>query len=129
LIPFSTAADVKPPKEATRREIQILSPEEAMRFLACAIEDRYYPIFNLALSKGLRPEEYLGLLWDNVDLNSGILNVRTTMVTKRGGGWYFGDPKSESSRRALTLPASTVRALAEHRRRQAEERLRLGKQL
>jgi integrase len=126
LIPFSPVADVKPPKKAARREIQVLTPEEAVRFLNCAGEDRYYALFNLALSKGLRPEEYLGLLWDNVDLNSSILHIRTTLVPKRGGGWYFGEPKSESSRRTLTLPASTVRALAEHRRKQAEERLRLG---
>lgn len=126
MIPFSPVADVKPPKTAARREIQVLSPEEAKCFLACAAEDRYYALFNLALSKGLRPEEYLGLLWDNVDLNAGVLNVRTTMVMKRGGGWYFGEPKSESSRRTLTLPTSTVRALVEHRRKQAEERLRLG---
>jgi integrase len=126
MIPFSPVANVKPPKVAPRREIQVLSPEEAKCFLACATEDRYYALFNLALSKGLRPEEYLGLLWDNVDLNAGVLHVRTTMVMKRGGGWYFGEPKSESSRRTLTLPTSTVRALVEHRRKQAEERLRLG---
>jgi integrase len=126
LIPFSPVADVKPPKEAKRREIQVLSPEEAVRFLSCAATDRYYAIFNLALSKGLRPEEYLGLLWENLDLDAGIVRVRTTMVMKRGGGWYLGEPKSESSHRTLTLPASTVRALAEYRRRQAEERLRLG---
>ena len=126
LIPFSPAADVKPPKAAMRSKIQVLSQAEAVRFLACAAEDRYHSLFHLALAKGLRPEEYLGLLWDNVDLDSGILHVRTTLVTKRGGGWYFGEPKSESSRRTLKLPAATVRALAEHRRKQAEERLRLG---
>jgi len=126
MIPFSPAADVNPPKEATRREIRVLSPDEAMCFLSYAAEDRYYSLFNLALSKGLRPEEYLGLLWDNVDLSAGVLHVRTTMVRRRGGGWYFGEPKSESRRRTLTLSASTVRALVEHRRKQAEQRLRLG---
>ena len=34
--------------------------------------------------------------------------------------------KTARSRRAIPLPASAVRALAEHRRRQAEERLKLG---
>ena len=126
MIPFSPAADVKPPQEATRREIQVLSPEDAIRFLACADGDRYYALFNLALSKGLRPEEYLGLLWENIDLNNGTMNVKTTMVMRRGGGWYFGEPKSKSSWRTLTLPSSTVRALVEHKRNQAEERLRLG---
>jgi integrase len=126
MIPFSPVADVKPPKKAKRREIQVLSPEDAKRFLSCAIENRYYALFHLAISKGLRPEEYLGLLWENVDLNAGLLHVRTTMVMKRGGGWYFGEPKSASSRRTLTLPASTVRVLLEHRSKQAEERLRHG---
>ena len=126
MIPFSPAAEVKPPKVATRPKIPVLSPAEAVRFLACAAEDRYHSLFHLALAKGFRPEEYLGLLWDNLDLDSGILPVRTTLVTKRGGGWYFGEPKAESSRRTPTLPAATIRALAEQRRKQAEERLRWG---
>lgn len=126
IIPFSPPADVKPPKKAVRREIQVLSPEEAVRFLTCAAEDRHYALFNLALTKGLRPEEYLGLLWNNVDLDAGVLHVRMAMVMRRGGGWYFGEPKSESSRRTLTLPVSTVRALIEHKRKQSEHRLRLG---
>ena len=38
----------------------------------------------------------------------------------------FDEPKTPQSRRTLSLPASTVRALAEHKRRQGEERLRAG---
>lgn len=44
----------------------------------------------------------------------------------QSGDWYFGEPKTPRSRRRIPLPASVVRALVEHRRRQAEERLKAG---
>ena len=45
---------------------------------------------------------------------------------KKGVGWHFDEPKTSRSRRTIPLPASTVKALIEHRRRQGEERLRVG---
>lgn len=39
---------------------------------------------------------------------------------------YFGEPKTPRSRRRIPLPASVVRALSNHRRQQAEERLKGG---
>ena len=54
--------------------------------------------------------------------------VRRALVwrQKKGAGWSFGEPKTSRSRRTIPLPQSTIKALAEHKRRQAEERLRLG---
>lgn len=48
------------------------------------------------------------------------------VVIKERGGWRFNEPKTEKSRRAVALPATTIAALKLHRRRQAEERLRAG---
>ena len=43
-----------------------------------------------------------------------------------GGGWYYDEPKTPRSRRNIPLPATTLRALMEHRRRQSEARLKAG---
>ena len=49
-----------------------------------------------------------------------------TPLGSTGGGWYFSETKTARSRRQIPLPASTMRALAEHRRQQAAERLKAG---
>lgn len=119
------AEAVELPKQF-RKEMSALSPKEAAEFLKAATEDRFGVLFAFALATGMRPEEYLGLQWKDVDLERGTVTVRRALVWREKGGWYFGEPKTARSRRSIPLPASTVRALAEHRRKQAEERLKMG---
>jgi integrase len=106
--------------------MQSLSSEGAGRFLAAAVADRWHVLFALALATGVRPEEYLGLQWQDVDLERGIVTIRRTLVWRKGGEWYFGEPKTVRSRRNIPLPASVRTALTEHRRRQGAERLKAG---
>lgn len=114
------------PKQV-RKEMQALSPKEAGSFLKAAAEDKWGIIFVFALATGMRPEEYLGLQWKDVDLNKGVVMVRRALIWRAtGGGWYFGEPKTARSRRSIPLPASMLRSLVEHRRKQAEERLKAG---
>jgi integrase len=75
----------------------------------------------------MRPEEYLGLQWKDVELGKGTLTVQRTLVwRRRGGGWYYGEPKTQRSRRRIPIPFSLTRALIEHKKAQAEERLKAG---
>lgn len=113
------------PKQA-RKEMHALSPKQATAFLEAAAEDRWSVLFAFALVTGMRPEEYLGLQWKDVDLERGRITVQRALVWREKGGWYFGETKTARSRRSIPLPASTVRALTEHRRKQGEERLKLG---
>jgi integrase len=110
------------------REMQSLTPIEAARFLAKAASDRWIALFVLALATGLRPSEYFGLKWSDVDLEHGLVTVQRSLIWRsyKSGDWYFGEPKTPRSRRRIPLPASVVRALSEHRRRQAEGRLKAG---
>lgn len=55
------------------------------------------------------------------------MTVQRALIWRRkGGGWYFGEPKTSRSRRSIPLPASVVKALAEHKRHQLEERMKTG---
>lgn len=109
-----------------RTEMKALSPEEAKRFLdQCAVDEQGI-IFAFALATGMRPEEYLGLKWSDLDLGKGVATVRRTLVWRKGGGWYFGEPKTTRSRRTVPLPTSLVRSLVQHRRAQGERRLKIG---
>lgn len=125
LIAHSPVVYAEPPRQQ-RKEFQVLSEVEAPRFLTSAAADQHGALFTLALTTGLRPEEYFGLQWEHVHLERGIVAVRRTLVRQKGGGWYFSEPKTERSRRNVKLPLPTLRALIEHRKRQAEVRLKAG---
>lgn len=109
-----------------RHEMQALSPQQAARFLSTATKDAQGIVFSFALATGMRPEEYLALKWADLDLEKGTATVRRTLVWRKGGGWYFGEPKTSRSRRTVPLPASLVRSLIAHRRTQAEVKLKAG---
>ncbi|HYP28661.1 MAG TPA: tyrosine-type recombinase/integrase [Blastocatellia bacterium] len=126
LIIRNPASMTELPKQ-TRKEMQSLSPESAASFLAAAAKDKWGIIFSFALVTGMRPEEYLGLQWKDIDFQSGLVTVQRTLCwRRRGGGWYFGEPKTSSSRRSIPLPYSIIGMLAEHKRQQAEKRLKMG---
>lgn len=109
-----------------RTEMLALSPEASARFLDAASKDGQGNIFVFALATGMRKEEYLGLKWSDLDLEKGTATIRRTLIWRKGGGWYFGEPKTSRSRRTVPLPGSLVRLLVAHRRVQGEARLKAG---
>jgi integrase len=112
------------PRQA-RKEMKALSVEEVDRFMTAAAADRWHVLFAFALATGMRPGEYLGLQWKDVDLRAGTVKVQRSLV-REGKGWYFSEPKTARSRRTIPLPRTTVAMLADHKRQQAEERLAAG---
>jgi integrase len=121
------AAVVDLPRQ-TRKEMRAMALDEASKFLDAVKDTRMSGLFIFALTTGMRPQEYLALKWSDIDLKKGTATVRRAIVwsQKKGVGWHFDEPKTSRSRRTIPLPASTVKALLDHRRRQGEERLRLG---
>jgi len=111
-----------------RKEMKALTAEESSRFLSVLTETRFYALFMFALTSGMRPQEYLALKWSDLDMEKGTATVRRALVWSRikGGGWAFTEPKTSRARRTIPLPASMVKALIEHKRKQGEERLKAG---
>lgn len=125
MLTLNPVAAVKAPS-LVRQEMRAFSPEEAVRFLHAAREDEYGVLLAFALQTGLRPEEYIGLCRSELDLEKYQVHVRRTVVPRRGGGWYWSKPKTKKGYRTVSFPQSLGRELAEHLRRQSEQRLRLG---
>lgn len=118
------AAFVELPK-LVRKEMQAFTPEQALQFLKAVSEHRHGVLFAFALATGMRPEEFLAFQSKDLDLNTGIAVVQRVLIWRRkGGGWYYGEPKTTKSRRSIPLPPSILRALSEHRRKQIEGRLK-----
>jgi integrase len=109
-----------------RKEMQAFSPEEVTRFLTAAAEDDHCALFALAVATGMRPEEYLALKWSDLDLEARTVTVTRTLVWRKGGGWYFGEPKTARSRRTITFPDPLAKLLRTHKAKQSEIRFKLG---
>jgi len=110
-----------------KTEMKYLSPEETTKFLDVAKETKHFVLFLLSIESGMRPEEYLALQWKDIDFQQQALSVRRAIVWKRkGGGFTFTEPKTKKSRRSIPISNSVINALKVHRRKQLEEKLKLG---
>lgn len=114
--------------KARRQVMATMAREDIPAFLAAALETFYYVLFYTALYTGMRLGELLGLRWCDVDLGLGYISVVQSLY-KRGGVWEIGEPKSRSSRRRISLPASLVGVLREHRLGEEAKGILLGRPL
>ncbi len=114
------------PPRMRHHEMTVLSPAQVRTFLTTAKEDRFYALYVLALTTGMRQGELLALKWQEIDLDGARLNVRATLQPVKGGGIVLAPPKTKQSRRSIALTSIAVEALRDHRRRQEIERAKLG---
>ena len=106
-------------------EIKAWTEEEAQQFLRSIAGHRWAGPIRLALLYGLRRSELLGLSWSAVDLKKGTVRIERGLIEVHGRP-VWSDGKNARSRRTFSIDPSTTKALAAHRRFQAEERLAAG---
>jgi integrase len=116
---------VKPPRQI-RKEMQVLNPGQARKFLTGCKDEKNGPVFELAMTTGLRPSEYLALKWSDVDLAKGTVSINRSIDILPGGGWAFDENKTGRSRRTVKLHSSVAQTLREHHARQGQEQLQVG---
>src|SRR5215208_6835913 len=124
LVPRNAAA-VKAPRP-TPEEMHPLSENEARALLNAARshEDRFEALYMLAITTGLRRGELLGLRWEDLDLERGVLRVGRALV-REGGRHTLGETKTKRGRRQVNLTPRTVNVLKAHRKKQLEEKIKL----
>jgi integrase len=121
--PASSAA-IKMPK-MPRKDVPTIRPEHVRTFLAFLKGNRYEALMMVYLFGGLRRGEALALTWDDVDFATGSLRITKSHVVL-ARSMHVSKGKSNAAARTVPLPADAMRALGDHRRRQLEERMKLG---
>lgn len=85
------------------------------RLLDTIGDDPLSALWTLAIYSGCREGELLGLPWQDVDMDARAPSVRQTLLSMRSGVPEFGEPKTASSRRTISLPDDAMVALRRHR--------------
>lgn len=100
----------------TKPEIRPLEPEEIKAILREAQLDDYCNLFIVALFTGMRQGELLGLSWDYVNFDTGIITIKQQLQCK-DGEYFLETPKSGRGRSILPAPV-VMEALQKEREKQ-----------
>ena len=92
-------------------------------FIAVASESKYGDIFLIDLYTGLRQSEILGLTWDCVSFETGVITVRAQLQRekKRGGKYYLTSLKNDKTRYVAAAP-TVIDLLRKRKEKQDSER-------
>jgi integrase len=112
------AAALTDPVEVPRRPRHSLSVDEARALLHAAQGERLEALYVLAINVGLRIGEALALRWQDVNHDAARLSVVYNLQRVRGKLDPCVEPKTEQSRRTVSLPPAVVQALQDHGARQ-----------
>jgi integrase len=97
------------PARGMKCEARLFTVEQLQRILAVA-EEPWRTLYCILAFDGLRAGEALGLKWDDIDLNRGLLHVRRS-------AWYghLQTAKSEGSETVLPIPEALATVLKNFR--------------
>jgi integrase len=102
-----------------------LSVDEVRAFLKSSHDDRLYAMFVVFALLGMRRSEVLGLRWEDIDLDGGVLQVRRGLQ-RIDGKLTVLPTKTARSKRTIPLPGVVASVLAAHKERQEFEHRQLA---
>lgn len=123
-IPFNPATAVELPPE-TRQPVKVWAPEQVAHFLDFHADNRLYFMWRVALLRGFRRGELVGMADNALDVDAASIAVNVALV-QVGKRLVWGPPKSRAGERVVGLDADSVRDGKAHRKRRARERLAAG---
>jgi integrase len=124
MLAHNPALHVELPRTALYRPV-VWDAQQVGIFLDAIQGHRLYALYGVVVLTGLRRGEALGLRWQDVDLDEGVLHVRQQVVAV-GTEVRIGPPKTKAGERTVALSEATVAMLREHQAWQRRERLAWG---
>lgn len=127
IIKSNPAADVKRPK-VTHKEIIPYDETEIQELLFALQNEPYHwrVMITLALTTRLRRGELLGLEWEHISMDTGVIDVSQSASTTVAGIANVKVPKTKNSKRKVGVPASVLSELKEYYLYRRKERLKMG---
>lgn len=121
LITANPTTGINIPRSAPRKVVErtVITPEQ---FAAIPESNKFYPLLKILYHTGLRISEALGLTWDDIDLDTGLLSISR----QRLQSGYFDTPKTATSARTFYLDALFLSYLRALKKEQTKDELRLG---
>src|SRR5712692_1268450 len=102
-----------------------LEISEIERFLKALEGERTDALFWVILATGLRKGEAVGLKWDDVNLETGVITVKRRLV-RVDGAIDIDTPKSRAGMRTVKLPVQALQKLKAWRIRQEVDKNAYG---
>ena len=127
LVAVNVADRAIPPK-VEQKDVNYFQPEQVAAIREALEQEpvKWKILVHLLLITGARRGEILGLKWDKVDFDSNQVYICNNVLYSADVGIYEDTPKTERSKRYVSLPAETMQLLRQYRVWQNTERLRLG---
>ena len=126
VVPYNAAAKASPPR-ARKPKPDYFQPEE-MEEIIQALEDepiRWKAMTYLLIDTGCRRSEVMGLKWENVELDTGVITIETALLYTKEKGIYEGPPKNGQVR-AVKLAPQSLALLKKYKLEQTRLRLLNG---
>ncbi|MBQ9119766.1 MAG: site-specific integrase [Lachnospiraceae bacterium] len=102
-----------------KEEKRVLTDEEIDVILSTSKGGQLYPFFVLGLGTGMRMGEMLGLTWDCVDFENGMIYVRKTLCYLPNNGvaiYEFHAPKTKAGKREIPMTREVRDVLLEQKK-------------
>ena len=121
LITAPPTTGINIPRSAPHKVVMrtIITPEQ---FAAIPESNKFYPLLKILYHTGLRISEALGVTWDDIELDTGLLSISR----QRLQSGYFDTPKTATSARTFYLDALFLSYLRALKKEQTKDELRLG---
>ena len=127
LIPSNPCDNAEIPS-APRKEIKPLTDSDIPEFLAAIKGHPMENAFALCLFAGLREGECLGLSWDQIDFDKGIITVSQQLQKEKfkGGKYFIAQSTKSNKPRPVMPPPIAFDYLKAERKRQLANQLAVG---
>lgn len=121
MIPYNPALNVDPPT-FEKKEMSVLHREELDRFLKIIKEHQDFNIIFTAVMSGMRQGEILGARWQDVNFDTGLIEVKQQLQYLPEKGFFFKTPKTPKSKRQIPMQLPLNKMLREIKKEQIKYR-------
>ncbi len=122
LVPFNVSRQAVLPR-MEKKEVNYFQTEQIEEIRKALEQEpiKWKMLIHLLLITGARRGEILGLKWDKVDFDKNRIYICNNVLYSADKGIYEDTPKTEKSKRFITLPIQTMEELKVYRQYQLQE--------